>query len=365
MRNETRHLFNAWHEEQIINAFGNLNDKTGKSNFSDRDDPKEKVIYPKLGDYFTIAPSAQVTIAKRQQESVEFLSKINMVDVTEKSGQKLGINSDKPIASTTDTSLADRTPTFFDNELINEYNCTQTNFDTCIPYSKLDTYASQPNFKDLLDSAIIHRQGLDRIMIGFNGVTRAATSDRTANPLLQDVNKGWLQKIREQNPGNCLKEIYPGSNAIKVGSGTSITEGYVNVDALVIDLLKHLMPVEFQDDPNLVVILGRQNISDKYLKLMNEYGEIPSELLSLNTVLMNKRIGGLPAVSVPFFPVNALLITRLDNLSIYYQLGSHRKAAIENAKRDSVELYESVNESYVVETLEAAVMAENIVFTEQ
>lgn len=38
------------------------------------------------------------------------------------------------------------------------------------------------------------RQALDRIMIGFNGVKRAKTSDRDANPMLQDVNKGWLQK---------------------------------------------------------------------------------------------------------------------------------------------------------------------------
>nr|VXZ92014.1 phage major capsid protein, P2 family [Klebsiella pneumoniae] len=43
-------------------------------------------------------------------------------------------------------------------------------------------------------NAIVKRRALDRIMIGFNGVKRAKTSDREANPMLQDVNKGWLQK---------------------------------------------------------------------------------------------------------------------------------------------------------------------------
>lgn len=43
-------------------------------------------------------------------------------------------------------------------------------------------------------NAIVKRQALDRIMIGFNGVKRAKTSNRAENPLLQDVNKGWLQK---------------------------------------------------------------------------------------------------------------------------------------------------------------------------
>lgn len=48
-------------------------------------------------------------------------------------------------------------------------------------------------------NAIVKRQALDRIMIGFNGVKRAKTSNRSENPLLQDVNKGWLQKIQRMH----------------------------------------------------------------------------------------------------------------------------------------------------------------------
>ena len=43
-------------------------------------------------------------------------------------------------------------------------------------------------------------------MIGFNGVSIAADTDIVANPLLQDVNKGWLQKQREENKSRVLKE---------------------------------------------------------------------------------------------------------------------------------------------------------------
>ncbi len=56
-------------------------------------------------------------------------------------------------------------------------------------------------------NAIIKRQALDRIMIGFNGVSRAKTSDRSANPLLQDVNKGWLA----ENPRRCTGSTVMGS----------------------------------------------------------------------------------------------------------------------------------------------------------
>ncbi|STH27919.1 P2 family phage major capsid protein [Escherichia coli] len=51
----------------------------------------------------------------------------------------------------------------------------------------------------------------------------------------------------------------------------------------------------------------------------------------------------------PFFPPNALLITRLDNLSIYWQEDTRRRSVIDNPKRDRIENFESVNEAYVVE----------------
>ncbi len=42
------------------------------------------------------------------------------------------------------------------------------------------------------------------IMIGFNGVSHAAKSD-LENPLLQDVNIGWLQQYRANAPARVLK----------------------------------------------------------------------------------------------------------------------------------------------------------------
>jgi hypothetical protein len=43
-----------------------------------------------------------------------------------------------------------------------------------------------PGLPARIRDAIIKRQALDFIMAGFNGVERAATSDRK-NPMLQDV----------------------------------------------------------------------------------------------------------------------------------------------------------------------------------
>ena len=70
--------------------------------------------------------------------------------------------------------------------------------------------------------------------------------------------------------------------------------------------------------------------------------------------------GGLPSFSVPFFPVNGVVVTSWDNLSIYFQDSSWRKQTVDNPKRSRVEDYNSRNEGYVIEQLEKFAMTENV-----
>lgn len=69
----------------------------------------------------------------------------------------------------------------------------KTDYDTTIGYAQLDAWAKFPDFQTRIRDAIVTRQGLDRIMVGFNGTSAAPNTDRNANPLLQDVNIGWLE----------------------------------------------------------------------------------------------------------------------------------------------------------------------------
>ena len=206
--------------------------------------------------------------------------------------------------------------------------------------------------------AIVKRQALDRIMIGFNGVKRAKTSDRAANPLLQDVNKGWLQKIREDAPDNVM-----GSSTGRRDHGGPGESGQRRrlrqPDALVMDAVNELIDPIFQDDDELVVVCGRELLSDKYFPLVNQQ-QPNTEALAADLIISQKRMGGLQAVRAPYFPANAVLITRLDNLSIYWQEETRRRSVIDNPKRDRIENFESVNEAYVVEDYRCAALVENI-----
>ena len=333
MRNETRKLYTAMLAH--IAQLNGVDDATAK---------------------FSVDPSVQQTLENRIQESSDFLQRINIIGVTEQSGAKLGLGIGGPIASTTNTATTDRStkdPTVMDEQ---GYLCTQTNFDTHITYAKLDAWAKFPDFQTRVRDAIIKRQALDRIMIGFNGISRAATSNPVTNPLLQDVNKGWLQKYREFAAARVMTE---GANAGELRVGAAAGRDYYNLDALVMDSVNSLIDPWHREDTELVALMGRDLLHDKYFPLVDA-ANAPTEQLALDTLVSQKRVGGLQAARVPSMLANAVFITRLDNLSIYYQEGGRRRAIVDNAKRDRIENYESSNDAYVVEDFGCGCLIENI-----
>ncbi|KFA31091.1 P2 family phage major capsid protein, partial [Xanthomonas vasicola] len=89
-----------------------------------------------------------------------------------------------------------------------------------------------PDFQARLRDAIVKRQALDRLQIGFNGTHAAADTDRTAFPLLEDVNIGWMQQYRTNAAQRVLAS---GKTAGKMVIGASDGTDYRNLDALVFD----------------------------------------------------------------------------------------------------------------------------------
>lgn len=340
MRPETRFKFNAY-----LSRIAELNG----------------IDVSDISKKFSVNPSVTQTLMDTVQESSDFLTRINVVPVNELKGEKVGVGVTGSIASTADTAGgSERQTQDFTQLESNKYECDQINFDFHIRYKTLDLWARFQDFQLRIRNAIIKRQGLDFIMAGFNGVKRAATSDRAANPMLEDVAVGWLQKYRNEAPARVMKNITDDagvvkSDVIRVGENGD----YENLDAVVMDATNNLIAPWYQEDPDLVVIVGRQLLADKYFPLVNQT-QANTEMLAADVIVSQKRIGNLPAVRVPFFPADAMLITRLDNLSIYFMDESHRRVIDENAKRDRVENYESMNVDYVVEDYAAGCLVENI-----
>lgn len=305
---------------------------------------------------FSVDPSVQQKLIDNQAESSDFLGQINVVLVDEQSGEKLGLGVAGTLAGRTDTNARDRVtrdPTTLDAD---RYECKQTNFDTHVTYPKMDLWAKFKDFQIRMRNQVLLQQARDRIMIGWNGISAAIQTDRAANPLLQDVNIGWLQQIRVNRPSHVFStgEATPGKIVVKAAGGD-----YRNLDALVFDAIQNFLPEWVHGDTGLVAIVGGGLLHEKYFPMVDGEDK-PTEKIATDILLSKKQLGGLQVVKVPFFPAGTILITRLDNLSIYEQENTRRKTIVDNAKRNRVETYESVNEAYVVENYDFALLIENI-----
>jgi len=145
------------------------------------------------------------------------------------------------------------------------------------------------------------------------------------------------------------------------GNAATARADYVNLDALVIDAIE-LLDEWQRDSTDLVVIVGRDLVHDKYFPMINNAGDKATEQEARDRILRSdKQIGGLPAVRVPFFPARALLITSLDNLSIYEQEETRRRQLKDESEYNRMANYESANVAYVVEDYGKSALVENIV----
>jgi hypothetical protein len=361
MRNETRAKFSAYCSQiALLNGI------------------------PSATDKFAVSPVVEQKLEEKIKETSEFLNSINVITVLEQEGQVLGLTTSRTIAGRVDTSGGTRRnptdPT--DSAEKRRYLCKKTNSDWSMRYALLDAWRHKPDFEILMRNAILAQQSRDRIMIGWNGTSAAETTDRAANPMLQDVNIGWIKKLRDNAPtqifsdGNltvksngtnnaALKAIYVQSGGdlydASLDNKTTADADYSSLDALVLDAVR-LIPDWFADDTSLVAIVGRHLVDDKYFNIAQSTGADAMQVEATDRILRStKQIGGLPAVRVPFFPANAILITRLDNLSIYVQEGSRRRQLKDEPEFDRIANYESVNEAYVIEEYEMCSFVENIV----
>ncbi|MGG2018885.1 phage major capsid protein, P2 family [Pseudomonas sp. S8] len=303
---------------------------------------------------FSVEPSIAQELNEAITAKSDFLQRINVLPVTEIKGEKIFLGVSGPVTGRTNTKTTDREAkdaSALDNST---YELSSTESDVGMPYAKIDAWAKFPDFHQKYSAAVQKQIALDRIMVGFHGVKAAEQTDIEAYPMLQDVNKGWLQQLREQAPQQVLKE---GNTPGKVTIGPS--GDYANLDALVHDT-KQMVDERLRDGGDLVAIIGSDLLAADKGKLYAKQGDTPTEKERIEDAQIIATYGGLPSFSVPFFPVNGVLVTSWDNLSIYFQDSSWRKQTVDNPKRSRVEDYNSRNEGYVIEQLEKIALTENV-----
>lgn len=279
----------------------------------------------------------------RLQEN-SFFGLINIIKSTNSEGNTLGLQL--PIPSTADTAggIAREAGNGYISPF-QSFKCQQINIDTAVSYAKLDHLADylDKDFNQMLERYLDKQILLALLMVGWNGERSQKTSDPQTYQLAQDVAKGWITKIKENRP-----------NQVITGASVGNEQTYPNLNKLVKSGLEKMgNPYRAGE---LVAICGREIITNQirfcYADLVGEYQ--PLITMSL------KSIGGLKTISMPYFPADSILITRLDNLSLYVQTGTIRKSLLDNPRLDRWEQYQSMNLDFIIEDYNCVALIENI-----
>jgi P2 family phage major capsid protein len=330
MRNDTRQKYNQWLSRQAeINT--------------------QDLSTVQQGLRFNVSPEVEQKLENKIQESSDFLKKINVYPVDEQEGEKIGLDVNGPIASTNNTTTTRREPRAVDTMDAQRFRCEQTNSDTYISYAKLDAWAKFPQFQSMLSNQIVRRRALDRIMVGFNGTQHVTISDPVANPLLQDVNIGWLQQYRDNAAARVMSNVTITS---RDEDNKIIMKGdYGNLNSLAMDARSNLLDSWYVDSQELVVITGRSLLNQNDFPILNALSQTNpnSEQLAGQLLVAQRRIDNMPVYAAPYFPDGCMLITSFSNLSIYWQAGTSRRQIKEEPEYNRISTYSSVNDAYTVE----------------
>ncbi|MFQ1049003.1 P2 family phage major capsid protein [Avibacterium paragallinarum] len=272
-------------------------------------------------------------------ETSPFLGLINIIKTTEPKGEALGITL--PIPSQTNINQQDRTPEKGHISPPQKFHCEQIDLDTYISYPKLDRIAGvlEVDFNKNFDNHLTTEILLSLLLVGWNGKQRLETSNPAINKLAEDVKKGWLQKIRENAPTKLISLANVGENQQYKSLNALIKAGLEKIDN----------PIKLSGD--LIAICGRNVLSDF---------PIDAALSTPRMTVSQKLIGGLKAVGVDYFPADSILITRLDNLSLYVQKGTIRRIMERNPAKDRLDIYNSLVADFIIEDYNAVALIENI-----
>jgi len=341
-----------------------------------------------IGHQFSLEPASEQRLEDLQRENVGFLQRINVPAVRDLKGQVIGLGAANMVASRRSRANLPRQPKYVGQLQDRKFELETTLFDTWLPWELIDNWSRFPDFATRYSRQVAISVALSRIMVGWHGDHAAADTDADAHPMGEDVNVGWLQKLRLERPDHVMgrNTVTAGgvttatgtAKPIYIGADASTAEGdYKNIDALAYDLIAG-MTSWARTSTDHVVIVSQDLVDEKYFPMVNrplsdtiDGGKSTSDQLITDVVMSAKQIGGRPAVIVPFFPEGTMLITPLgqpnapdtSNLSLYYQEGSRRRY-IKDEPQNMAALvdYNSVNEGYVIESTDHAVMAENITF---
>ncbi|ELB2918733.1 phage major capsid protein, P2 family [Vibrio parahaemolyticus] len=260
---------------------------------------------------FNLTPPMENKLRQAIMQSDAFLGMIAMLPVQQIKGQVVDVGND---GLSTGRGNNER----FSVEVGqsgNTYELVKTDSGAHILWETMTQWAnsgSKNEWLKMMQNAISRRFALDILRVGFNGTSAAAVTDPVANPLGQDVNKGWLTIAKEKKASQVLASA-------QLDPTGATADSYKNLDSLVQDLINTTIAPEHRQDPDLVVMVGSNLVAAEQHRLL-EAANTPTEHKAAQQLA--KTIAGKQAYTPPFFPADMVWVTNTKNLQVLTQEGT-------------------------------------------
>lgn len=228
----------------------------------------------KLEQQFSVTGPQETRLRAALLESADFLRMITLADVDQIKGQVVDVG----IGSIHSGRKASGRFIKAVGVGGHNYELTETDSGAMLSWATLAVWANAGNegeFLRLVNEFINRSFALDMIRVGFNGTSIAANTDPEANPLGQDVNKGWQQLVREWNGGSQII----GSAQSKVYFDPDGNGDYNTLDAMASDLINSTIDPAFRNDPRLTVLVGADLVAAAQARLYSEANK-PTEQIA-------------------------------------------------------------------------------------
>ncbi|HHE0568848.1 TPA: phage major capsid protein, P2 family [Vibrio parahaemolyticus] len=260
---------------------------------------------------FSLTPPMETKLRQAIMQSDSFLGMIALLPVQQIKGQVVDVGND---GLSTGRGNNER----FSVEVGqsgNTYELVKTDSGAHILWETMTQWAnsgSKNEWLKMMQNAISRRFALDILRVGFNGTSAAAVTDPVANPLGQDVNKGWLTIAKEKKASQVLASA-------QLDPTGATPDSYKNLDSLVQDLINTTIAPEHRQDPDLVVMVGSNLVAAEQHRLL-EAANTPTEHKAAQQLA--KTIAGKQAYTPPFFPADMVWVTNTKNLQVLTQEGT-------------------------------------------
>jgi hypothetical protein len=158
-----------------------------------------------LGEQFTATPVVEQILIKRMVElgGAFMQAHVMTAQVSQLVGERIIMSPSGLTSKRTNTVTTDRAPADILSLEDRQYTLKKVEDDISIPYSTIDSWQNQfGNFSAMWQEFVLTGIVNSIICTGWNGTSAETATNSGTYPLRQDLNIGWLQRLRAYDTGS-------------------------------------------------------------------------------------------------------------------------------------------------------------------